>query len=260
MPNRIAIGLEYQGTNYHGLQKQKTTTQTIQGLLESALNSVSNEIIKSYSCGRTDSGVHAYGQVLHFDTFAEREPQDWVRGGNSLLPEDIRITWAKDVDNSFHARFSTLTRKYRYIIRNTKTPSALWSNRALWVSKDLHTSSMRKASRYLIGENDFSSFRGSGCQSHSPVRSIESITIKQNKEFIAIEISANSFLLNMVRIIVGTLLLVGRKEISPLDLKKILEIKDRRGAGKTVSPNGLYFIGPQYPSHFEIPNITNSIV
>ncbi len=256
---RIALGLEYQGTEYFGLQKQKTTEKTIQGLLEGALNFVANEKIKTFSCGRTDSGVHAYGQVMHFDTGASREDQDWVRGGNSLLPEDIKIIWAREVNDEFHARFSTLSRTYRYIIRNTETPSALWSKRSLWVSKNLDIQSMRRASRHLLGENDFSSFRGSGCQSKSPLRFVESIKISKKKEFIFIDITANSFLLNMVRIIVGTLMQVGRKEASTSYLKEILELKDRRQAGKTASSSGLYFIGPKYPGKFKIPSLKNSI-
>ena len=256
---RIALGLEYQGTNYFGLQKQKTTEKTVQGLLEVALNSVSNEIIKTFSCGRTDSGVHAYGQVMHFDTYASRKGQEWVRGGNSLLPSDIVILWAKEVNSDFHARFSTLSRTYRYIIRNTEVPSALWGKRSLWINKDLDIKAMRRASRYLLGERDFSSFRGSGCQSNSPVREITDITIAKKNEFISIDITANSFLLNMVRIMVGTLILVGQKDITASKINNIIESKDRRLSGKTVSADGLYFIGPEYPQQFKIPSRENSV-
>ena len=256
---RIALGLEYQGTNYFGLQKQKTTEQTVQGLLEVALNSVSDETIKTFSCGRTDSGVHAYGQVMHFDTRASRKEQEWVRGGNSLLPSDIVILWAKEVDNDFHARFSTLSRTYRYIIRNTAVPSALWGKRSLWINQDLDINAMRRASKYLLGEKDFSSFRGSGCQSKSPVREITDITIAKKNEFISIDVTANSFLLNMVRIMVGTLILVGRKDITASKIITIIEGKDRRLSGKTVSSEGLYFIGPKYPKEFKIPLQENSV-
>ena len=256
---RIALGLEYQGTNYFGLQKQKTTEQTVQGLLEVALNSVSNETIKTFSCGRTDSGVHAYGQVMHFDTRASRKEQEWVRGGNSLLPSDIVILWAKEVDNDFHARFSTLSRTYRYIIRNTAVPSALWGKRSLWINQYLDINAMRRASKYLLGEKDFSSFRGSGCQSNSPVREITDFTIAKKNEFISIDITANSFLLNMVRIMVGTLILVGRKDITASKINAIIEGKDRRLSGKTVSSDGLYFIGPKYPKEFKIPLQENSV-
>jgi tRNA pseudouridine38-40 synthase len=256
---RIALGLEYQGTNYFGLQKQKTTEKTVQGLLEVALNSVSNETIKTFSCGRTDSGVHAYGQVMHFDTYASRKEQEWVRGGNSLLPSDIVILWAKEVNSDFHARFSTLSRTYRYIIRNTEFPSAHWGKRSLWINKDLDIKAMRRASRCLLGERDFSSFRGSGCQSNSPVREITDITIAKKNEFISIDITANSFLLNMVRIMVGTLILVGQKDITVSKINNIIESKDRRLSGKTVSADGLYFIGPEYPQQFKIPSRENSV-
>jgi tRNA pseudouridine38-40 synthase len=196
---------------------------------------------------------------MHFDTYASRKEQEWVRGGNSLLPSDIVILWAKEVNSDFHARFSTLSRTYRYIIRNTEVPSALWGKRSLWVNKDLDIKAMRRASRYLLGERDFSSFRGSGCQSNSPVREITDITIAKKNEFISIDITANSFLLNMVRIMVGTLILVGQKDITASKINNIIESKDRRLSGKTVSADGLYFIGPEYPQQFKIPSRENSV-
>ena len=163
------------------------------------------------------------------------------------------------MDNDFHARFSTLSRTYRYIIRNTAVPSALWGNRSLWINQDLDINAMRRASKFLLGEKDFSSFRGSGCQSNSPVREITDIKIAKQNEFVSIDVTANSFLLNMVRIIVGTLILVGQKDITASKLNSIVESKDRRLSGKTVSADGLYFIGPQYPQQFKIPSIENSV-
>ena len=175
------------------------------------------------------------------------------------MPSDIVILWAKEVNSNFHARFSTLSRTYRYIIRNTEVPSALWGKRSLWINKDLDIKAMRRASRYLLGERDFSSFRGSGCQSNSPVREITDITIAKKNEFISIDITANSFLLNMVRIMVGTLILVGQKDITASKINNIIESKDRRLSGKTVSADGLYFIGPEYPQQFKIPSRENSV-
>ena len=163
------------------------------------------------------------------------------------------------MDNDFHARFSTLSRTYRYIIRNTPVASALWGKRSLWINQDLDINAMRRASKFLLGEKDFSSFRGSGCQSNSPVREITDITIAKKNEFISIDITANSFLLNMVRIMVGTLILVGRKDIPASEINTIIESKDRRLSGKTVSADGLYFIGPEYPQQFKIPSRKNSV-
>ena len=249
----IALGLEYEGTNYLGFQKQKSSRQTIQGLLEASLNKVADEQIKTYCSGRTDAGVHALMQVVHFETSSYRREDEWVRGVNSYLPHDIRVLWTREVEETFHARFSALDRSYRFIIRNSKTPSALWSKRSLFIPKQLDYQSMKRASRYLIGEHDFSSFRGSGCQSKTSIRNMKNITVKKDREFILIDLTANAFLLHMVRVIVGTLIMVGKKEIQPLHVRKILELKDRKEAGKTVDSSGLYFVGPNYPKQFQIP-------
>jgi len=256
MPNHkylVALGLEYEGTNYLGFQKQKSTKQTIQGLLEVGLKKVANQQIKSFCSGRTDSGVHALMQVIHFETNSSRREDEWVRGVNSYLPHDIRVLWSKEVEDKFHARFSAVERSYRYIIRNCDVPSALWSKRSLYVPKELDHQAMNRASKYLIGEHDFSSFRGSGCQSKTPIRHMKNIEIKKKKDLILIDLKANAFLLHMVRVIVGTLIMVGKKEIRPLDVKKILHFRDRKAAGKTVDSAGLYFVGPTYPKNFLIP-------
>jgi len=256
MPNNkylVALGLEYEGTNYSGFQKQKSTKQTIQGLLDMGLKRVADQQIKSFCSGRTDSGVHALMQVIHFETNSSRRSDEWVRGVNSYLPHDIRVIWSREVEDTFHARFSALDRSYRYIIRNNDTPSALWSKRSLYIPQELDYQAMRRASKYLVGEHDFSSFRGSGCQSKTPIRNMKSIEIKKKKDLIFIDLKANAFLLHMVRVIVGTLIMVGKKEISPLEVKKILNLRDRKVAGKTVDSAGLYFVGPSYPKIFRIP-------
>tara|TARA_Y100001970_G_scaffold121071_1_gene150127 strand:- start:11374 stop:12165 length:792 start_codon:yes stop_codon:yes gene_type:complete len=253
LSKRISLGIEYEGTNYFGFQKQKTTTQTIQGNLEKAISEIADHKSKVFCCGRTDRGVHALNQVIHFDTFSERENHEWLRGVNSLLPSDIRVKWVKEVDNNFHARFSATSRTYRYIINNSGEESALWSNRSLWIKDRLYLQKMRDASKYLIGENDFSSFRGSGCQSSSAIRFLETLSISKENNFIIFEITANSFLLHMVRIIIGTLLKVGRKEITAEKVKSIMFSKDRKQSGKTVSPKGLYLISADYEDCFDIP-------
>ena len=249
---RVAIGVEYEGTAYKGFQKQKSTSETIQGFIDKALSQVANQKIKTICSGRTDAGVHAFCQTIHFDTTSSRENKAWVQGGNSLLPKDIRFIWAQKVNNNFHSRFSAISRTYRYIIRNSSFPSALNRSRHLWIKEDLDLQSMRRASSYLIGDRDFTSFRSSSCQSKSSFRNIYSIKIKKKGELILIDITANAFLLNMVRIIVGTLLEVGRKKITPKKVKLILDARDRKLSGKTASPEGLYFVGTSYKEKFKL--------
>ncbi len=256
---RIALGIEYEGTAYRGFQKQKSTNKTIQGLLDSALSKVANQKISTACSGRTDAGVHAYCQTVHFDTSSIRENNNWINGCNALLPSDIRVLWAKKVPEEFHARFSAVSRTYQYIIRNTGTPSALNRNQSLWVKERVNLKSMRIASSHLIGEHNFTSFRSTSCQSKTPLREIESIKIRKVRDLILIEITANAFLLNMVRIIVGTLLDVGLKRIPPKKIKNILEAKDRRLAGKTSSPKGLHFVGTKYLKQFGIPSTKNTL-
>jgi len=260
MQSRVALGIEYDGSEYYGFQKQKSTEQTIQGNLENSISKVANHSIKTFCSGRTDAGVHAFMQVVHFDTESRRSTREWVRGINSYLPHDIKVLWSKELDETFHARYSATHRSYLYRILNNQTPSALWSKRSLFVPQKLDIRAMRAASKYLIGEHDFSSFRGSGCQSNSPVRTIEDIKITKKNNFITFELRANAFLLHMVRIIIGTLLMVGKREIKPVEMKNILNEKDRRISGKTVSSSGLYFLGPKYPAKYHLPDFKDNLI
>ena len=260
MDFRIALGVEYEGTNYFGFQKQKSTKQTIQGSLEESISRVADHKVKTFCSGRTDAGVHAFMQVLHFDTKATRSSIEWSRGINSNLPKDIRVLWAKEIDESFHARFSATKRSYIYNILNGPTPSALWADRSLFIPIRLDLQSMKKASKYLIGEHDFSSFRGSGCQSKTPIRNIHAIKISRKDDFVTLEFTANAFLLHMVRIIVGTLIMVGKKEIQPKEVDKILKQKNRKIAGKTVNSSGLFFLGPSYPKKYKVPEFNNNLI
>ena len=260
MQSRVVLGIEYDGSEYYGFQKQKSTEQTIQGNLENSISKVANHSIKTFCSGRTDAGVHAFMQVVHFDTKSRRSTREWVRGINSYLPHDIKVLWSKELDETFHARYSATHRSYLFRILNNQTPSALWSKRALFVPQKLDVRAMRAATKYLIGEHDFSSFRGSGCQSNSPVRSIEDIKISKKNNFITFELRANAFLLHMVRIIIGTLLMVGKREIKPVEMKIILNEKDRRIAGKTVSSSGLYFLGPKYPAKYHLPDFKDNLI
>ena len=260
MQSRVALGIEYDGSEYYGFQKQKSTKQTIQGNLETSISKVANHSIKTFCSGRTDAGVHAFMQVVHFDTESRRSKREWVRGINSYLPHDIKVLWSKEIDETFHARCSATHRSYLYRILNNQTPSALWSKRSLFVPQKLDVRAMRAATKYLIGEHDFSSFRGSGCQSNSPVRTIENIKITKKNNFITFELRANAFLLHMVRIIIGTLLMVGKREIKPVEMKNILNEKDRRISGKTVSSSGLYFLGPKYPAKYHLPDFKDNLI
>lgn len=257
---RIALGIEYDGTEYYGFQKQKSTSKTIQGHIDQSISKVANHKVRTFCSGRTDAGVHASMQVVHFDSQVHRTQNEWVRGINSYLPKDIRILWSKEVDESFHARFSAKSRTYLFNILNSPTPSALWSKRSLFIPHKLDLKNMKLASRYLVGEHDFSSFRGSGCQSKSPIRDMQEIKILKNKNFISVELKANAFLLHMVRIIIGTLIMTGKKEITPKEVDKILKAKNRSIAGKTVNSSGLYFLGPEYPQKFKIPKINSDLI
>ena len=251
--------MSYKGTTYHGWQIQPDAI-SVQEVLNKTLSTVCRAEIEVVGAGRTDAGVHAFMQVVHFDTESRRSTREWVRGINSYLPHDIKVLWSKELDETFHARFSATHRSYLYRILNNQTPSALWSKRSLFVPQKLDIRAMRAASKYLIGEHDFSSFRGSGCQSNSPVRTIENIKITKKNNFITFELRANAFLLHMVRIIIGTLLMVGKREIKPGEMKNILNEKDRRISGKTVSSSGLYFLGPKYPAKYQLPDFEDNLI
>ena len=182
----------------------------------------------------------------------KRTLKAWTEGCNSILPDDIKLIWVKNVSDDFHARFSAFKRTYKYIVLNKKNTSIFYKNRTLHLKDKINLQIMKDASNYLIGEQDFSSFRSSGCQSKSPMREIYEINISKKKDLISFEISANAFLLNMVRIMVGTLLEFGLENRNPNQMKSIIEGRDRNLSGKTIASDGLYFIGPEYPSEFKI--------
>jgi len=249
---RVALGIEYFGTEYSGWQKQKTTKNTIQEIIENALSQIADHEIKTICSGRTDAGVHALSQIIHFDSSSKRFQKAWIKGTNSILPNNISVIWAKKVPNEFHARFSAINRTYKYLIINKAQDSILRSKKSILVKQKLNLEIMKEASQHLLGEQDFSSFRASGCQSKTAMRNIKQIKILKNKNTFTIEISANAFLLNMVRIIVGTLIDFGINNSDPTIMKNILDSRDRKLAGKTANPDGLYFIGPEYPDVFKI--------
>jgi len=249
---RIALGIEYDGTSYNGWQRQKSGLG-VQQRLEEALSLVANETIDVTCAGRTDSGVHASGQVVHFDTSAERSDRGWLLGANSNLPEDISVSWVRRVDNEFHARFSAAGRSYRYRILNRLQRSALHRHRAWWVHERLDEALMDEAAQRLVGEHDFSAFRAAGCQAGSATREITHIEVTRDGDWLTLRISANAFLMHMVRNITGMLAAVGQGEAPVEWVTEVLASGDRTVGGITAPPHGLTLVSVAYPAEFGIP-------
>jgi len=226
---------------------------TVQQSLNSALSIIADETITTVCAGRTDAGVHATNQVVHFDTLAQRTDNAWLRGANNRLPKGVSIRWVKAVAPHFNARFSATARCYRYIIYCCSTPSALLHHQVTWERRPLNVGSMQAAAADLIGEHDFSAFQAAQCQSKRPFRRIHAIAVERRRDFIVIEIKANAFLYHMVRNIVGVLTAIGAGE-SPVDwCRRVLDSRDRRQAGVTAAAAGLYLVAVDYPSEFNLP-------
>lgn len=251
---RVALGLRYDGTNYHGWQIQDGL-RTLQGTVEHALSAVADRPIAVTCAGRTDAGVHAESQVIHFDTTASRSEHAWVFGANSNLPHDISVLWARHIDENFHARFSAMARRYRYVLYNHEIRPGILRKAVGWYYRPLDEKRMQQAATYLLGEHDFSSFRGADCQAKSPVRTVYQIEIMRVRQMIVIEIQANAFLLHMVRNIVGVLIAIGCGEKSPEWMKEVLVARDRRQGGVTIAPQGLYLVEVTYPPEFKMPRM-----
>ena len=252
--SRVALGIRYDGSAYHGWQSQDNLA-TVQHSLERAIARVANHPINLTCAGRTDAGVHATAQVVHFDTEAWRSEYSWVFGSNGNLASDISVLWAKIVDQQFHARFSATARRYRYVIFNQTVRPAILRHYVGWQHKPLDEQLMQLAANYLVGEHDFSAFRGSGCQMKSPVRTLHEITVKRHGRMVVIEVYANAFLLHMVRNIVGSLIAVGIRDKEPQWIQQVLASKDRQQGGVTIAANGLYLVHVQYPSHYQLPTM-----
>ena len=250
---RIAFGVSYDGRAYHGWQSQESELATVQDALEKAFSSVANQPIRIFSAGRTDACVHATGQVGHFDTTTLRTDHAWVFGANANLPQDISVTWAQEVSLGFHARFSALARRYQYVIYNHPIRPALFHHGVTWHRRALDVSRMQAAALHLLGTHDFSSFRGSSCQSRSPIRELQQLTIRRVGEMIILDVQANAFLMHMVRNITGVLLQIGAGLKPPEWAKEVLEARNRAVAGVTALPNGLYLAEVIYPELFELP-------
>lgn len=229
----------------------------MQQRLEEALAAVANEAVEVVCAGRTDTGVHASGQVVHFDTSSERSRRGWVLGANSNLPDDISVTWAKPVDDSFHARFSATARSYRYQIINRLERSALHRDRAWWVYQPLDAIAMHEAAQRLLGRHDFSAFRAAGCQASRAVREITSIAVQREGDWLTLTVTANAFLQHMVRNIIGTLAAVGLGEQDVEWVSEVLASKDRKVGGIAAPAHGLTLVSVDYPASFEIPDAAN---
>ncbi len=249
---RVAAIIEYDGTDYAGWQSQEHSS-SIQDAVQSALSFVAGHPVIAICAGRTDKGVHAVGQVIHFDTHAMRTPRAWVLGANTQLAPAIALQWAGEVTMGFHARHRAARRVYRYAILNRSARSALQRTRAAWVHRPLDAGAMHEAAQALIGEHDFSAFRSVECQSKTPIRRVDAIEVTRKGDYLWLQITANAYLHHMVRNIVGTLLDVQRESSPAEAMTRVLMSADRRCAGATAPAAGLYLWRVEYPPNFGIP-------
>lgn len=249
---RIALGVEYDGSQFAGWQCQ-TGRRTVQATLEEALGRVADAPIRVICAGRTDAGVHALEQVVHFDAPVFRTGYSWIMGGNANLPADVRVTWVREVSGDFHARYCAVARYYRYVILNRGMKSALQRQQVTWVHAPLEVSAMQAAADQLVGEHDFSSFRAQGCQSKSPHRFMHFIHVRREAEQVVIDLCANAFLHHMVRNIAGVLIDIGSGRHSVHWAGDVLRARNRAAGGVTAPPDGLYFAGVFYPDPYGLP-------
>ena len=250
---RIALGLEYDGADFRGWQAQEPGVRTVQGCLERALSQVADHPVQVVCAGRTDAGVHASAQIVHFDSDANRSVRSWVLGSNSNLPGDINVLWAHTVTDAFHARFSAQARRYRYVIINRSARSALYRRRATWCHTRLDVTRMQEAAQCLLGEHDFSSFRAQACQAKSPVRTVYYLAVTRRCDWVVIDIEANAFLHHMVRNIAGVLMSIGIGEKPVCWAQEVLELRNRALGGVTAPPDGLYLAAVRYAAAFGLP-------
>jgi tRNA pseudouridine38-40 synthase len=249
---RYALGIEYDGSRFLGWQRL-SHGPTVQAALEAALSAVADRPVEVVCAGRTDSGVHAACQVVHFDSNARRDPRAWTMGSNSLLPAAVAVLWTQAVDAGFHARYAARARRYRYRILNRPVRAALEAQYVTWERRPLDAERMQLAARALLGEHDFSAFRTSRCQARHPLRTVQQVAVRRDGDQVVIEVQANAFLHHMVRNIVGSLLPIGRGDRPVEWVAELLAGRDRDAAGPTALPNGLCFLGPRYPREWGLP-------
>jgi len=249
---RIAAGIEYDGSAYNGWQRVAVGSG-VQETLERALHKVADHPVDTICAGRTDTGVHATGQVVHFDTASERSARGWQLGANSNLPDDVSVMWVRGVDADFHARYSATARTYRYVILNRTARSALYRHRAWWVYEPLAEEKMNEAARLLLGKHDFSAFRAAGCQARTAVREVTRLDVERHGDWLAVTVTANAFLQRMVRNLVGVLVAVGRDEQPPSWAGQVLASRDRTAGGIGAPPQGLTLVSVDYPDEHGVP-------
>ncbi|MBI2770105.1 MAG: tRNA pseudouridine(38-40) synthase TruA [Burkholderiales bacterium] len=252
---RLALGISYNGSAYEGWQSQ-ASGRTVQDRLESALGQFATQPVSTLCAGRTDSGVHGLMQVVHFDTPLQRDESSWVRGTNRFLPPDIAVEWVRPVPDEFHARASAVARRYAYVLLESPVRPSIDAGRVGWAFRPLNGDAMRKAAQHLIGEHDFTSFRASSCQSHTPVKTLRRVEITQRGAYWRFDFEANAFLHHMIRNIMGSLLVVGQGQQPPHWMAQVLAARDRDAASPTFSPDGLYFLGPVYDPKWGLPSRT----
>lgn len=252
---RVALGVSYNGQTYQGWQSQ-SSRQTVQDKLEAALSKFTAQRVSTLCAGRTDSGVHALMQVVHFDTDKKRDTHAWIRGTNANLPHDIAVQWSMPVPKAFHCRASATSRRYAYVLLESAIRPSVEMGRVGWVCRALNGAAMQKAAQYLLGEQDFSSFRAAQCQALSPIKNMLAIHIHQRGAYWRIEFEANAFLHHMIRNIMGCLVQIGQGKKPPEWMAEVLAARERRAAAPTFSPDGLYFLGPRYEAHWGIPEST----
>lgn len=252
---RIALGIEYAGTGFCGWQYQPHA-RTVQDELQKAVSRVANHPVEVFAAGRTDTGVHALNQVVHFDTPSERDQRGWLLGINANLPKDVNVSWVRPVDDEFNARFSATKRRYRYLILNRLSRSAVHHQRMWWHHHPLDISRMQAAADQLHGRHDFSAFRASECQAKSPVKTLDLIKVSQQHDCIAVDVEARSFLHHMVRNLVGVMAAIGDGSKPVEWAGQVLRSVDRSQGGVTAPPDGLYLVDVEYPSQYSLPTVS----
>ena len=250
---RYALGIEYDGSQFLGWQRNHESA-TVQSAVEDALSFVADHPVEVICAGRTDAGVHAQCQVVHFDSEATRNERAWLMGGNTRLPRSVRLLWCRSVPEQFHARYSARARHYRYSILNRAIAPAMQRHYLSWERLPLDAERMHRAAQALVGEHDFSAFRTAQCQAKHPIRELQAISVRRDGERVSVQVQANAFLHHMVRNIVGSLVPIGRGERSESWLAQLLEGKDRTVAGPTAPAEGLLFLGPKYPREWTLPD------
>jgi len=255
---RLALGIEYCGSMFRGWQSQ-AGGGTVQDVLEAALAAIAGEPVATLCAGRTDAGVHATQQVVHFDAMVERPLTAWVRGVNTHLPDGVAVRWAQPVGDDFHARFSARGRRYRYLLLNRPQRPGLWHGRVGWCHGPLDLGAMQDACGRLPGEHDFSAFRAAGCQARSPLKTMTQASLRQCGPLFVFDFAASAFLHHMVRNLVGTLVHIGKGAQPPGWMDELLAMRDRKLAAPTFAPDGLYFLGPVYEPHWGLPEVDDDL-